>query len=303
MTTVVYGAGAVGGFFGGLLARAGEDVCFVARGAQLDALRRDGLQIESALLGTVDVPRVRVVSSAREIEVADLVLVCVKAHQTAAILDDLATLVSTDTVMVTLQNGVESDEVVAARFGRARVIPGVVYVGATLERPGVISHVAAGTIALGLPEGTPRARVEAVREALAASGQPVQISDDIQCDRWQKLLGNAAFNTVSAVTGRDPGVLLKVPESRALLTAIMREVVAVAQAQRIGLSHANVDEQIAWTEKAGTIRTSTTVDRERGREMEIDALIGVVVRRGKQYGVPTPCSDVMLALLRAIDGN
>jgi 2-dehydropantoate 2-reductase len=301
VTIVVFGAGAVGGFFGGLLARAGEDVCFVARGAQLEALRRDGLRIQSTLLGTVDVPRVRVVSSAREIGAADLVLVCVKAHQTPAILDDLGTLVSTDTVLVTLQNGVESDDAVAARFGRAQVIPAVVYVGATVERPGVISHVAAGTIALGLLEGIPRARVEAVRETLAASGQPVQISDDIQRDRWRKLLWNAAFNTVSAVTGRDPGVLLQVPDSRALIEAVMREVVAVARAQGIALSDANVDEQIAWTERAGTIRTSTMVDRERGREMEIDALIGVVVRRGRQHDVPTPCSEVMLALLRTIE--
>lgn len=299
MTIVVLGAGAVGGFFGGLLVRGGQDVRFVARGAQLEALRRDGLLIQSTLLGDVAVPRVKAVSDPREIGHADLVLLCVKAHQTAGVLDAMATLVTDSTAIVTLQNGVESDEEVAARFGRARVVPSVVYVGATLLQPGRISHVAAGTLALGVPEGVSRMRVEAIREVLATSRQPVQISDDIQRDRWRKLLWNAAFNTVSAMTGHDPGVLLQLPESRALITSLMREVVAVARAQGIALTDANVDEQIAWTERAGTIRTSMAVDRERGREMEIDALIGVVVRRGRQYGVPTPCSETMLGLLRA----
>jgi 2-dehydropantoate 2-reductase len=303
MTIVVFGAGAVGSFFGGLLVRGGQDVRFVARGAQLGALGRSGLLIQSTLLGDVAVPRVNAVSDPRDIGPADLVLLCVKAHQTAGVLESMAPLVADGTSIVTLQNGVESDDTVAARFGRARVIPGVVYVGATLEAPGRVSHVAAGTIALGVPEGVSRDRVTSVREVLARSGQPVQISDDIERERWRKLLWNAAFNTVSAITGRDPGELLQVQESRGLIASLMREVVAVARAQGIALTDANVDEQIAWTERAGTIRTSTTVDRERGREMELDALIGVVVRRGRQYGVPTPCSDVMLALLGAIDRN
>lgn len=301
MTIAVFGAGAVGGFFGALLARAGEDVRFVARGAQLDALRTGGIDIQSTLLGHVRVSGVRATARATDIGPVDLVLLCVKAHQTTAVLDELTPLVAPATMIVTLQNGVESDDVVAERFGRSRVIPAVVYVGATLERPGHISHVAAGTIALGLPDGVPRQRVEMIRDLLAASGQPIRIVEDIRHDRWRKLLWNASFNTVSAITGRDPGELLRRPETRALLTAIMREVVAVARAQGIGLEERDVEDQITWTERAGAIRTSTTVDRERGREMEIDALIGVVVRRGTQHGVPTPCSEVMLALLRGIE--
>lgn len=301
MTTVVYGAGAVGSFFGGLLVRAGGDVRFVARGAQLEALGTRGISIESTLLGRIEVPPVRAFATGVAAGRADLVLICVKAHQTAGILDDLSALEGPDTTFVTLQNGVESDDVVAGRFGRARVLPAVVYVGATLDRPGLVTHVAAGTIALGVPSGAAPDRVEAARDTLARSGQPVRVSDDIQRERWRKLLWNAGFNTVSAVTERDPADLLAVPESRALLAAIMREVVAVARAQQIDLRDDDVDTQITWTERAGAIRTSTTVDRQRGREMEIDALIGVVVRRGRQHAVPTPCSETMLALLHAIE--
>jgi 2-dehydropantoate 2-reductase len=303
MTIAVFGAGAVGSFFGGLLARAGQDIRFIARGTQLEALRRHGIEIQSTLLGPIRVSDVRVTADAAEIGPVDLVLLCVKAHQTETVLDALTPLVAPATMIVTLQNGVESDEVVAARFGRARVIPAVVYVGATVDEPGRISHVAAGTIALGVPPEVAREQVERLRALLATSGQPVQISEDIRRDRWRKLLWNASFNTVSALTGRDPGELLRVPDTRRLLSSIMKEVAAVARAQQIALHDRDVDEQIAWTERAGAIRTSTAVDRERGREMEIDALVGVVVRRGQQFGVPTPCSDVMLALLRAVEGH
>ena len=296
----MFGAGGVGSFFGGLLARAGQDVTFIARGAQLDALRTGGMHIDSSTLGDIRIDGIHAVSSAAEAGPSDLVLLSVKAHQTAGVLDALAALDGGDTTFVTLQNGVESDVVVAGRFGRERVLPAVVYVGATLEHPGQVRHVAAGTIALGVPPGTEPARVARVRDLLATTGQPVRVADDFQRERWRKLLWNASFNTVSAVTGRDPAVLLRVPESRALLIAIMKEVAAVARAQGVALSDQDVDDQIVWTERAGAIRTSTTVDRERGREMEIDALIGVVVRRGRQVGVPTPCSAAMLGLLTAI---
>ena len=149
MRILVYGAGAVGGFFGGLLARAGEDVRFVARGTQLESLRTTGLTIDSTLLGTIRLPAVPAASSAREAGPADLILVCVKTHQLPAILDDLASAVESGTVIVPLQNGVEADEVLSVRFPENAVLPAVVYVGATVEAPGVVRHVAAGTIGLG----------------------------------------------------------------------------------------------------------------------------------------------------------
>jgi 2-dehydropantoate 2-reductase len=301
MRIVVYGAGAVGAFFGGLLVRGGRDVWFVARGPQLEALRSDGIRIESTLLGTIDVPVVRAGERASGIGTADLVLVCVKAHQTAAIVDDVAGVMGNGTAVVTLQNGVESDEVLAARFGDARVFPAVVYVGATVERPGVVSHVAAGTIAIGARPGGDPSRLPAIRDALAASGQPVRIADDIQRDRWRKLIWNAGFNTVSALTGLVPRELLARAGTRALLSAVMREVVAVAQARGIDLRDSDVDDQIVWTERADAIRTSTMVDRARGREMEVDALIGVVVREGRAHGVATPHSEAVWALLDAVN--
>jgi 2-dehydropantoate 2-reductase len=300
MKMAVFGAGGVGAFFGGLLVRGGADVHFVARGAQLAALRSNGILIRSLRLGDVHVQRVHAESDAALIGPCDLVLVCVKAHQTPGILDDLAALVTPQTTLVTLQNGVESDEPLAARFGPERIVPGVVYVGATLEAPGVVSHVAAGTIAVGIRRGGDASRLTAVAAALRQSGQPVKIVEDIQAERWLKLLWNASFNPVSAITERTPRDLVAVPSTRRLLVELMREVIAVAAAQGIAIGPRAIDEQLSWTEQAPAIRTSMMVDRRLGRAMEIDALVGVVVRQGAEFGVPTPYSQSMLGLLDAI---
>ena len=204
MRILVYGAGGVGVFFGALLARAGHDVHFVARGAHLEALRSRGLRITSNLIGDVEVPRVSVYPCAADSGPADLVLVCVKTHQTDSILDDLAAVVGDDTVVIPLQNGVESDEQLAARFGRRRVVSAAVYVGATIDEPGVVSHQAPARISMGARQGFDEQRLAVIYETLASTGQVVQISPDIQRERWRKLMWNASFNTVSAVTLRTP---------------------------------------------------------------------------------------------------
>jgi len=300
MRIAVFGAGAVGAFFGGLLVRGGADVHFIARGAQLDALRARGILIRSLRLGDVHIPTVHAELDASRIGPCDLVLVCVKAHQTPQILGDVAALVHAGTTLVTLQNGVESDEPLASRFGPRCVIPGVVYVGATVDEPGVVSHVAAGTIAIGARADGDPSRLPPVAEALARSGQPVKIVEDIQAERWLKLLWNASFNPVSAITQRTPRDLVSVPTTRRLLVELMAEVIAVARAQGLPLDLTAIDQQLAWTERAPAIRTSMMVDRSRGRGMEIDALVGVVVRKGTAFGVPTPFSQAMLALLEAL---
>jgi 2-dehydropantoate 2-reductase len=297
---LVYGAGGVGAFFGALLAHAGRDVHFIARGAQLEAMRARGLRIRSPLLGDIEVPKVSVHERASDSGPADLVLVCVKTHQTLSILDDLAAAVGDDTVLIALQNGVESDDQLATRFGRHRVVPAAVYVGATIDEPGIVDHAAPARISIGARQGFDERRLAAVRDVLAASGQPVQVSPDIQRERWRKLMWNASFNTVSAVTLRTPAELLAMPETRALIVRLMSEVVDVARALNVDITPSDIDEHIAWTEPRTGMRTSTMVDRERGRTMEADALIGVIVRKGRDAGVETPASETLYALMRAM---
>ena len=300
MRILVYGAGAVGGFFGGLLARAGEDVRFVARRAQLEALQSAGLVIDSTLLGRIAIPT-SAAPTAGESGSADLILVCVKTHQLAPILDDVASAIHDRTVIVPLQNGVEADEQLSARFPQTVVLPAVVYVGATVEAPGVVRHVAAGTIGIGANRPQDEPVLPVIREVLAKSGQPVHVSRDIQRERWHKLMWNAAFNSVSAVTGREPAELLSHAHTRELVRSIMAEVLAVGRARGVNLKSEDIDEHIAWTERATGLKTSTMVDRERGKAMESDGLLGVIVRKGCDAGVATPCSAAVYALLLAID--
>jgi 2-dehydropantoate 2-reductase len=303
MKIVVFGAGAVGCFYGGLLARAGQDVRFVARGPQLEALRNRGLEVSSPLLGDFSLPPLPATSRAADIGAVDLVLVCVKTHHTAEILDDVAALVGDQTLLMALQNGIESDEVLAARFGAHRVLSAVVYVGATLERPGFLRHVAAGTLVIGERDNAATERLRQVREVLASTGIPVRVATDIERQRWHKLTFNASFNAVSALTLRTSQDLLAIPESRALLVRVMREVVAVANARGVQLGESDIDQLVTATERAAPIRTSMLVDRERGRQLETDALVGVIVRKGLEVGVPTPATSVLHALLTAITGE
>jgi 2-dehydropantoate 2-reductase len=300
MKIVVFGAGGVGAFYGGLLAGAGHDVHFVARGAQLEALRTRGLHISSLALGEIDLPPLHASERAAEIGRADLVLVAVKAHQTSSILDDIAALTDDDTLLIALQNGVESDEVLARRFGDRRVVSAVVYVGATLEQPGLVRHVAAGTLVIGDRGAVGAERIERVRDVLASTGLPVRITPDIERQRWHKLAWNASFNAISALTLRSSQELLATPSSRDLVIGVMREVVAVANAHGVALGEADIEQLVSTTEKAAPIRTSMLVDRERGRQLETDALIGVVVRKGQERGVATPLASVLYALLTAV---
>jgi 2-dehydropantoate 2-reductase len=175
-------------------------------------------------------------------------------------------------------------------------------VGATLEAPGFVRHVAAGTLVIGShAPGAPGEVVERIREALASTGLPVRISPDIERQRWHKLAWNASFNAISALTLRSSQELLLNSRTRALLLGMMREVVAVANAHGVSLGEADIEQLVAATEKAAPIRTSMLVDRERGRPLETDALVGVVVRKGKEAGIATPIAEVLYALLVAID--
>ncbi len=297
MRIVVYGAGAVGCFWGGLLARAGHDVRFIARGAQLDALRVAGLRIASEALGDLAITPISAVATAAGGPPADLVLLSVKTHQTPPVLDDLATVVGDDTAIIPMQNGIDADDLLRARWGDTRVLSAAVYVGATLTSPGVVRHAARGLLMLGNPYGVPASRFQAALDALAAPGLEVRAVEDIHRERWYKLMWNASFNAVSALTFQSTQPLLADPRAREVIAASMRETAAVARASGVALVDADVDRSLAETDKLPPIRTSMLEDRERGRLMEVDALVGTVVWRGAACGVPTPVLATLYGLL------
>lgn len=312
----ILGAGAVGGYYGARLAAAGHSVLFVARGDRLVGLQARGLFVES-IDGDLRLPPMASDWSVTPSEVSvaasgpfsdgpalDLVLVCVKAHHTATAATDVLALVTPRTDVLCLQNGVDQeatlDQVLGERLGGATVLPGICAIGVDMPEPGLVRHTNNGWITLGEWSGQSD-RSERVATVLEDAGIKVRRSEDMRTTRWRKLIWNAAFNPIAALTHQSVLDVVVDERTRALAEAAMRETIAVGLAQ--GLAVAEYDLALAtrhdprWADSL----TSMRQDVERGRPTEIEALTGVVIRRGRAAGVPTPACEVLHALVLAIE--
>jgi len=297
----VMGAGAVGGYFGGLLARAGVPVTMIGRATHVEAMRRDGLRIELADR-RLDA-RVEAHTEASGIAGADVVLLCVKSPDTAAACAAMKPHLKPDAVVVSLQNGVDN----AARA--AQVLPGpvlaaVVYVGAYIEGPGVVRHTGRGDLVLGIPrEGRARAGARACLADVAAmferAGIKCPVADDIEAALWTKLVVNCAFNAISALGRSRYGRMVQEPLIRAVMEDTVRESVAVARADGVTLDEPGLVAMV-WRVAQGMAQqySSTAQDVLRGKPTEIDMLNGHVAARGAALGVPTPVNRTLHALVK-----
>jgi 2-dehydropantoate 2-reductase len=311
----VVGAGAIGGYVGGWLAAAGEDVTFIARGANLDAIRRDGMRVIGED-GSLVTARASACDKTRDAGVQDIVILAVKAHQVAAVAADVAALCDDRTAIVTMQNGIpwwyfykhggqyegtavrsaDPDGSIARHIDASRVIGSVVYPAAVLESPGVVRVVEGKRFTLGEPDGSTSERVQAIAAAMTRAGFKAPIISDIRGEIWLKLWGNLSFNPISALTHATLAGLLRFPLTRELSIAMMREAEAVAN--KLGVTfRVGIDKRIAGAEKVGEHKTSMLQDVEAGRPLEIEALIGSVVELGRLTSTPTPHIDSVYALV------
>ncbi|HJZ85512.1 MAG TPA: 2-dehydropantoate 2-reductase [Polyangia bacterium] len=305
MRVLIAGAGAVGGYFGGLLLRAGRDVTLLARGAHAAALRAHGLRVRSYREGTFSVrpPVVTSLAEAAESPRApfDLIIVAVKAPDLDALARDLAALgprlLGERGVVMPLLNGVESEEVLAAALGPSRVVGAVAHVGAELTAPGQLDHTTRGEILVSQLPGQPSGRAREVAAFLQQSQVPGDYHENLAFISWRKLVWNSAFNAVTALTDTTMGAAARHPRLRALLSAAMRETIAVATAEGVTLPDGMVETMLALGEQYGDARTSMHQDVLSGRTTEHDALNGVVGRRGRKHGITTPVNDTLTALL------
>jgi 2-dehydropantoate 2-reductase len=298
---LVAGAGGVGAFFGALLARAGSEVVFLARGANLAALRARGLTVES-IDGDFALPRVAAVETLAGAAPVDVALVTVKSYDTAAVARAIAPVVTPETIVLSLQNGVENETLLASVLGLPPLLGAMTQIGAELVAPAVVRHVAEGTIYFGEMSGHESARARTLALLFTAAGVRHHLSRDILLKLWDKLSWNAAFNAVTALTRLTSGDAAAFAPTAALLRAAMLEVVAVAHAQGILLDPARIDGVLAYSAAhLGRLRTSMHQDVERGRRLEHDALTGAVVRIGEAVGVATPVNRTLHALLAALD--
>jgi 2-dehydropantoate 2-reductase len=298
MRIAVVGAGGVGGYFGAKLARAGESVLMLARGAHLDAIRRDGVRVRSALEGEF-VAKVEAVASLDGQPAVDMALFCVKAFDTRPAAEALRPVVGPATGVVSLQNGVDNEEAIDEILGRGVALGGAAYVFSTIEAPGVIAHTLGGRIVFGELDGRPRERATRLRDALAAAGVPVELSSDVRRVLWEKYLLISAQAGMTALTRCPAGVVRETPESWRMYRMIVEELAALARAAGINLGAGIVD---AIVKQAAALApgaySSLHHDLTRGRRLELEALHGHAVRLGERYGVPTPMVFAVYAALK-----
>jgi len=297
MRIAVLGSGGIGGYYGALLAKAGHDVSFIARGAHLEAMQRRGLTVRTP--DGESTIRVTAAADTASVGPVDLVLFCVKSYDTEPAAQALKPLIARDTAVVTLQNGVDNVAAIAGVAGTRAVLPGAVYVALQLAGPGVVVRTGGeGKIVFGEPAGPLTDRVQRIASAFEASGIPHEVSTGIERVLWTKFLFITGVGGVTALARSGIGPLLASLEGRALLAASCEEIAAVARAERVLLPADTVDLAI---EQAATLppqwRSSMARDLDAGRRLEVEALSGAVVRRGLKLGVPTPVHRTIAACL------
>lgn len=292
------GSGGVGGYFGGLLARGGEDVTFIARGAHLEAIQKNGLQVRSAV-GEFHV-RPKATHDPAAVGPVDLVLFCVKAYDTEAAGQQVRPMIGPQTTVLCLLNGVDNEEKLEAILGEDHVIAGVVHILSTISAPGVISQTAGPrSIKLGEKDGRITPRVERILSVLKGAGIQAEISTQIQVDLWEKFLFICAHGGVTALGRLSVGEILACPETAVFYRGVMEEVAAVGRAKRVALPADAVDRALAFARGLQPgMRSSLAHDLSQGNRLEVETLAGSVVRYGREVGVPTPFSFAIYACLK-----
>jgi len=311
MKFLIAGAGAIGGYIGARMALAGEDVTLFARGPHLAAMQQRGLRVISPA-GDFEV-RPRVIGDLKEAGDVDVIFLGVKAHGLTQLAPLLKPLIHEKTTVVGTQNGVpwwyfpekplervDPGGVIAASIDARSVVASIVYFSTDILEPGVIRHTEGNRISLGEPDGSRSERVKKIAEVLIKSGLRAPITARIKHEIWVKILGNVAFNPLSALTRATLAQMVRDPLTGALVRDIMTEAEAVAAKLDMELP-VSIDQRIAGAEKVGEHKTSMLQDLEAGRPMELEAVVGAVVELGERLGVATPHTQTVYAATRLLD--
>jgi 2-dehydropantoate 2-reductase len=297
MKIAVLGSGGVGAYFGGRLAAAGEDVTFIARGAQLAALQQHGLEIESPN-GDLRLEQLRATDRLDSIGAFDVVLLTVKMYDVDTAAAALPPLIGRDTVVITLQNGVEAVEMVAHHVGADHVAGGVAYVVVVVDRPGHLRHTAAQQLVFGERDGSRSARLVAFEQACVRAGFQATASPHIETDLWIKFIRLSTWSGMTSVMRSPMGVIRHQPDALQMMLAAIEEAIAVGRAGGIVFPPTVVDDtkKLIYNFPAES-KSSMLEDLERGRRLELPWLSGAVVRLGREAGVPTPIHQFITTVL------
>ena len=299
MKIAILGAGAVGGYYGALLARSGQEVMFITRGAHLAAIRDRGLRVES-VHGDFEVCPVQASDDPTEVGPADLVLVAVKSYDLEHAAEAGRPLVGPETAALPLLNGLDAADRLAAVWGGEHLLAGLTHISASVPAPGVIRQVSAvRRITFGERDGAITPRAERILSVLAASGAEVILTPAVDVALWEKFMFIASISGVCCLARQPMGAVLATAETRQLYVEALREVEAVAQARGVALPPDAVERTLKITDGfAPQTRPSLLAALEAGQRLELEAMSGTVVRYGRQAGVPTPVHAVIYAALK-----
>ncbi|MEE8434684.1 MAG: 2-dehydropantoate 2-reductase [bacterium] len=299
MKIAIMGAGGIGGFYGGRMAKAGQDVVFIARGAHLEALRSKGLRVESQAIGDFEISTVQATDDPGSVGAVDVVFCCVKAYGLEEAARAMAPMVGGNTVVIPLLNGVEIAERLGAVVGMDAMLGGCAFVSANIVEPGTIRHQAMDRLIFGELGGGTSPRAEAVHAMLAACEIPAELSPDIRKEIWTKFVVFNAFSGACSVTRLPGKALVDDPDTRALFMDAMQEVMDLAERQGIALDS---DLPAKFASMADgyppQLKPSMLIDLEQGNRLEVESIQGATVRLGKRLGVPTPVNRVIYAALK-----
>jgi 2-dehydropantoate 2-reductase len=292
MRIAIMGAGAVGSYYGGLLARAGHPVTLIGRAAHVEAVRRTGLRLQTTSFDLA----LEASTEPEAVAGADWVLVCVKAGDTEATAAAIAPHLRDGALVLSLQNGIDNAERLQALLPRQRVHAVLVYAAVELAAPGHVRHHGRGELVIGAGPDS-----EGMAAVFTAAGVPVEVLPDVRAALWSKLLVNCAYNALSAISRLPYGRMIQGPGVEATMREAVAECLAVACAEGVELPADSWERVRALADAMPTQQSSTAQDLARGRRSEIDQLNGYIVRRGEALGVPTPVNRTLHALVRLLE--
>ncbi|WP_019121797.1 ketopantoate reductase family protein [Brevibacillus massiliensis] len=297
----VIGSGAVGGFYGAMLRKAGHEVIFLARGRHLQAMRENGLRVIADFAsfqvnGTFT-------DSLKSVSMAELLLFTVKSTDTRETAAALSPLLKADSFVLTLQNGVDNEEVLAEVFGRERVLSGAAYLSSHIEQPGVIRQQGPYSIIMGALAPSAGERAAAVQEMFQASGIECRLSKSILARKWNKLLWNVTFNPLSAAAKATVGEILDCQDLRSTAERVLQEAVQIGRACGVEISQQVIDRIFPGAEQVRHHKTSMLQDRESGKKMEIESLCGFFVRKSAALRMEVPALQTLYGILKSIEAK
>jgi 2-dehydropantoate 2-reductase len=295
---MMVGAGSVGGYFGAHLAKHHPHVSFLLRTKTLEAVRKHGLIVRSAS-GAVTV-HPRAAADAKELPTPDLIILAVKAYDLDEVLAQIEPVVTDRAVILTLQNGIDTEDRIIHRFNRDCVVGGVAFIYSKIVSPGIIDHYKKGNVAIGELMGHESERVLLIREVFTSAGIPCQLSKDIRRSKWEKMCWNCVFNPLTVLINDKVSAALEHPEMQRVIHQIVAEVTAVSAAVKVPLPSDMPDRVVKWTQEIRDIHTSMYDDWKAGRQTEIRNLNGYIVDQGRALGIPTPVNEALTAMIKTL---